>query len=292
MPFLSIPETSRRGFLRALAGGALLWRGGARAADGSVTWALASDTHIPEDPETMSRGFHIHGNMRRVLSEVGRARVSGLAITGDLARTEGREGDYRTLRGLLEPAGRKMPVVLALGNHDDRANFRKVFHEHPGKAAPVKGKHVLVIETPVVRMLALDSMMYVNRTAGLLGKAQRTWLEEYLRNTADDLPTVLLMHHTLEDHDRALLDGDRLMDIVRPHRNVKGIVYGHSHRYEYKERDGVQMINLPAVAFHFSPEQPVGWVEAKFTREGAAMTLHAVAGDRSADGKTVAVRWR
>ncbi len=293
MPYLSVPETSRRGFLRSAMGGAaaLIWRSNARGADDSVVWALAADTHVPEDPAHVARGFRIHDNMRRVVSEVGRARVSGLAIAGDLARTQGLAGDYQALRGLLEPVSARLPVVLGLGNHDDRANFRKAFANHPGKLAEVKGRHVLIVETPVVRMVVLDSLLYVNRTAGLLGKAQREWLEQYLRDAADGLPVVLLVHHTLGDNDGGLLDTDRLMSIIKPHRSVKAIIYGHSHRYHYGEQDRVQLINLPAVGYHFSAEQPVGWVEAKFTREGAAMTLHAVAGNRADDGKTVTVRW-
>lgn len=294
MPYLSVPGTSRRGFLRAAAGGAaVIFRpGGMRGAAGPVTWALASDTHVPEDPAHIARGFHIHDNMRRVVAGVVRAPVAGLAVTGDLARTEGLAGDYRALRGLLEPVSAKLPVALGLGNHDDRAKFLEAFPEHPGRSGLVKGKHVLVIETPAVRMLMLDSLLYVNRVAGLLGKAQRTWLEEYLRGTSDGLPTVLMLHHPLDDNDGALLDTDRLIAILKPHRGVKAVIYGHSHRYEYNERDGVQLINLPAVGYHFTPDQPVGWVEAKFTPEGAAMTLHAVAGNRSDDGKTVMVRWR
>ena len=153
------------------------------------------------------------------------------------------------------------------------------------------GKHVLVIELAPVRLIMLDSLLYVNTTAGLLGKAQREWLGEYLR-AASDLPTLLFLHHPLADNDGALLDTDRFLSIIRPHRKVKAVFYGHSHQYRYQEDQGMHIVNLPAVGYSFGPEEPVGWVRANFTREGADLTLHAVGGNRELDGKTKSLAWR
>ena len=63
-----------------------------------------------------------------------------------------------------------------------------------------------------------------------LGKAQRQWLADFLAGS-DDRPTVLFVHHTLGDGDGDLLDINRLYRLVRPHRKVKAIFYGHSHEY-------------------------------------------------------------
>lgn len=239
----------------------------------------------------MNRGFHITGNMKRAVEAVANAPVRGAAITGDLARTSGLKGDYQALKGLLEPLSSRMPVALALGNHDDRANFLEAFPENPGTSGMVNRKHVLVIELAPVRLILLDSLLHVNKTEGLLGKAQRTWLDEYLRTSAN-LPTLLFLHHPLNDSDGALLDTDRFLSIVRPHRKVKAIFYGHSHQYRYDEDQGVHVVNIPATGYAFAPSEPVGWLRANFTGEGADLTLHAIGGNRELDGKTKSLAWR
>jgi 3',5'-cyclic AMP phosphodiesterase CpdA len=292
MPLLYQTSTSRRRFLRsALAGGLAIAARQTGAAGPEVRWALLSDTHIPADREMRARGFHIHENLRRTLAQVGDADPAGLLIDGDLARTTGEPEDYEALRQALKPVSRKIPVAMALGNHDDRANFLKAFERNPGEAGHVDKKHVLVLSAGPVRLVLLDSLMYVNQTPGLLGKAQRDWLDGWLRS-ADNTPVILFVHHTLTDGDGALLDSDRFLNLIKPHRNVKAVFYGHSHRYHYSEFAGIHLVNLPAVGYHFEAEEPVGWVDARFRADGADLTLHAIGGNTAQDGRSKSLRWR
>jgi len=82
-----------------------------------------------------------------------------------------------------------------------------------------------------------------------------------------------------------------LFGIIRPHRQVKAIFYGHSHMWEISERQGVKLINLPALGYNFSQDQPVGWVDARFHRNGVDLALHAIAGNRAQDGRSTRVIW-
>jgi 3',5'-cyclic-AMP phosphodiesterase len=260
-------------------------------APGVTRWALLSDTHIPADAATENRGFRPFENLRRVAAQVSERAPEGALISGDLARTRGELGDYENVRLLLEPVSAKMPVVMGLGNHDDRANFLKVFANSRRRTEDVKGKHVVVLTAGPVRFVMLDSLMLVNITPGLLGKAQRTWLEEFLK-TSDETPTMLFVHHTLNDGDGALLDSDRFLNIIRPYRKVKAVFYGHSHVYDYGELDGIHLINIPAVGYNFAPQQPVGWVEGVFRNDAAELTLRAIGGNTDQHEKTRVVRWR
>jgi hypothetical protein len=88
-----------------------------------------------------------------------------------------------------------------------------------------------------------------------------------------------------------MLDANRLFEIIRPHRQVKAIFYGHSHAWNLSERQGVKLINLPAVGYNFADHEPVGWVDARFRRNGVDLTLHAIAGNRDQNGKTSRVLW-
>lgn len=254
-------------------------------------WALLSDTHIPADVENNYRGFYPYGNLQKVAADIASAAPDAVAITGDLARLSGQPGDYTNLKKLLSPVAEQTPVFMALGNHDDRQNFGKVFTENPGEKQPVRGKHVIVVKDGPVRMIMLDSLLYPNKTPGLLGQAQRRWLDDYLKK-CDETPTILCFHHTLNDGDGDLLDVPRLFSLVKPIRKVKAILYGHSHVYGYSKFRGIHLINLPAVGYNFSDSQPVGWVEASMTAKGGKFTLHALDGNTDNDGSVKRLTWR
>jgi 3',5'-cyclic AMP phosphodiesterase CpdA len=262
-----------------------------RRGQGEVRWALLSDTHIPEDVNDNYREFYPYRNLEEIVPQIIANAPDAIAITGDLARLTGRSGDYTNLKKLAAPLAKETPVFMALGNHDDRDNFLKVFDEPPGERQAVADKCVVVANTPAVRLIMLDSLFFVNKAPGLLGYAQRTWLERYLRSS-DDTPTILCFHHTLGDRDGDLLDVPRLYDLIRPIRKVKAIVYGHSHEYRFSEYKGIALINLPATAYNFNDAEPVGWVEARLGRRGGQFTLHATGGHKEKDGSVTRLTWR
>ena len=300
MPGIYDQTMSRKSFLRVSTGalGALvvshttsLLADPTTADDGqSVRMALLSDTHIPADPKNEYRGFFPVENLTNVVPQLSEAKPAGVIISGDAARLEGFAADYEALQSILRPVAERTPVYIGLGNHDNRDNFFKVFGAKHESRQPVKGKNVLQIETTPVRLIVLDSLLYVNQVAGLLGKAQRNWLARHLEQS-DGKPTILFAHHTLGDGDGDLLDVDRLLRIIKPHPKVKAIFYGHSHRYALDRVENVDLVNLPAVGYNFSDSEPVGWVEAVFTGGGVDLTLHAMGGNRQQDGKTTSLRW-
>ena len=183
------------------------------------------------------------------------------------------------------------PLCIAMGNHDHRQNFAAAFSEPGGEPQPVRGKHVVAIDTGPVRFIALDSLFYTNQTPGLLGQAQRLWLANYLE-TGDDKPTILFFHHPPGDADGDLLDTPRLLDMIAPIKKVKAIVCGHWHTYGLTEQQGVAVINLPATGYNFNNVEPVGWVDAVLTGQGCQLTLHAIAGNTDIDGKITKITWR
>ncbi len=253
--------------------------------------ALLADIHIPEDVENNYRGFYPYRNLEKIVPDLVSTSPDGVLIAGDLARLTGQPGDYANLRKLLSPVAEKTPVFMALGNHDDRQNFMKVFNKTPGEKPAIKGKYVTVVKTAPVRLIMLDSLLYTDKVPGLLGKAQRQWLENYLKES-DETPTILCFHHTLSDGDGDLLDVPRLFSMIAPIRKVKAIVYGHSHVYGYSEFEGIHLINLPAVGYNFNDSDPVGWVDARIGSRGGDFVLHAVAGNLDQDGSVTNLTWR
>ena len=299
MPGFFYQPLGRRQFIRysAQALAACSLTGAARAAAGSpdsdksLHLALLSDLHVAADPKSENRKFNPWENLQRVVAEVRDIQPHAVFVNGDLARQTGEPGDYEAVRELLAPLAHQYPIHLAMGNHDNRENFSKVFTPRPDSAQKVPDKYVLVVEEPFLRIVVLDSLLYVNKVSGLLGKAQRDWLDRFLAK-CDARPTIVLVHHTLGDGDGDLLDAEAFYRITQPYGKVKAIFYGHSHEYSYKEHQGIHLINLPAVGYNFSDKEPVGWVDAFFTATGAELTLKAFGGNRVQDGKTKSLRWR
>jgi 3',5'-cyclic-AMP phosphodiesterase len=297
MPGLYFQPIHRRQFLKAsvLAGAAMVLHGSrslARAAsEDEIHLALLSDTHVgPGERAKDPRGFDPCAQLKRVVPAIIAGSPRGVILNGDAASREGLVEDYQELKTLVDPLGRVAPVYIGFGNHDHPGNFKEVFNSTPGLSAAVPNRQVLIIEESFIRFIVLDSLLYVNKVAGLLGAQQRTWLTDYLK-THEDKPIVLFVHHTLGDGDGDMLDANRLFEIIRPHRQVKAIFYGHSHMWEIGEKNGVKLINLPSIAYPFSKEQPVGWVDARFQRNGVDLTLHTVAGNEAQNGKTSRVSW-
>jgi Icc protein len=300
MPGIFHQPVNRRDFLghsaRALALLALSKRTGVLGQEAAepgkqVHLALLSDTHVAADSKNEYRKFLPWENLKTVVPQVIESRPEGVILNGDAARLTGELADYAAVKQLLTPLAERAPVYIGLGNHDDRDNFFKVFDHPSGNRQKIAGKHVLVIERPFMRLILLDSLLYVNKAPGLLGKTQREWLARYLEES-DVRPIVIFVHHTLGDGDGDLLDVERLFRLTRPHKSVKAIIYGHSHKYAFTQEDGIHLINIPAVGYNFSDDEPVGWVDAVFTANGVDLKLRAFAGNRAADGKSRSLTWR
>jgi 3',5'-cyclic AMP phosphodiesterase CpdA len=123
----------------------------------------------------------------------------------------------------------------------------------------------------------LDSLDRTNSTPGVLGAEQLAWLGRALDAHADR-PALVMVHHNPNTggNKNGLTDTDALMAVLRPRRHVQAHFYGHSHRWQIdRDESGIHLVNLPAVAYPFAPEQPSGWVEATVLPGGLRLELRA-----------------
>lgn len=181
---------------------------------------------------------------------------ANVIVFGDVAWDYGLEEDYRYAAKLLKPleeAGIK--VTLALGNHDRRAPFFKVFPEY-AQTTPVPGRAVSVVSLPDVDIVMLDSLAELpdlkpkqkTTVSGHVDDAQIAWLKEYLAKT--DRPVILGSHHPLKEM-------PALSDVITGSEKVAGYIYGHNHMWNkgvaiLRPRKGTHMvptIGLPATFY-------------------------------------------
>ena len=271
---------NRRSFLASVAGslvGSLVIQ---RVAFSSNAFrssvALISDTHIHTDWSNSYRGFTPSRNLASIVSQILSSDAQIAFLCGDAARANGQKGDYENLKQLVDPIAKKMPLHIALGNHDDRVNFMSVFGS--SNVATLGGKkHVTVADLGPQRWIVLDSLMYVDKVPGFLGQEQRDWLVETLKEDAK--PTVLMVHHTLGEGDGDLLDTERLLAICEKHSHVKAVMFGHSHRWSVVRKGNLSWINLPAIGYNFADNEPVGWVYAELTGSEIKLTPRCIGGN-------------
>ena len=232
-------------------------------------------------------------NLRAVVADILRADdpPRGVVIDGDLAFHHGEPGDYRTVLGLVEPLRRQaLPVHMTLGNHDDRPNLRAAIARQDGDDPG--DKVVSTVSGPGVRFVLLDSQNGVNVTAGKLGPEQLSWLANDL-DAHPETPAVIVVHHNINAHsESALRNTEAFLNVLRPRRQAKAVVFGHTHVWNVRAIDGIHMINLPAIGYRFLPKQPLGWVVFRPEPDGAEIELRCIGGDRRQDGRRASLRWR
>ncbi len=255
-----------------------------------MRWAFLSDTHISVNPDNHYRGFYPYQNLQNITGQLDADLPDGLVVTGDLARLRGHAGDYHNLSKLLNPLARQRPIHMVTGNHDNRDNFLDTFAHSSGRQWRVGGKRMLTVKSRQTMLILLDSLLFVDMPWGRLGRGQRKWLETYLHAT-DDIPTILFLHHPVKGAG-ALLDGENLLELVRPISKVKAIVHGHSHEFAFRQADDIHVISLPATGYNQRSAEPVGWIDAHLTGDQGLFTLHAVEGNMRQNGHTERLRWR
>jgi len=299
---IHLPPISRREFFkRSLLAGAGLALApdllAARRGTDANSWALLADTHIAGDTAKMARGINMADRLRSVVNELLALpkRPAGVFIIGDCALSAGEKEDYATLTALREPLRADgVPLHLALGNHDDREHFRSVLEKKKGIKRPVAGKQVALVRTSNVNWFVLDSLERTLQTPGSLGPAQLDWLAGSLDANRRKPAIVLVHHHPVQtESGNGLKDTQKLLDIIRPRKQVKAWIFGHTHIWKVsQDQSGIHLVNLPPVAYVFQPDNPSGWVHATARLDGIRLELRCIDPTHKNHAQVVDLNWR
>ncbi|MEE2522571.1 phosphodiesterase [Pseudarthrobacter sp. J75] len=190
-----------------------------------------SDPHLLGGPEPLYGAVDSEASLRQLFAELqaSGARPEAVIFTGDLT-DQGTPDAYAKLRSIVEPACRALQakVIWAMGNHDDRANFRAGLFDQAGNDAPVDQSYYL----NGLRIITLDTSV-PGFHHGELSEAQLDWLSAELETPAPD-GTVLAMHHppipsVLDLAVLVELRGQAALAAVLRNSDVRTIIAGHLH---------------------------------------------------------------
>lgn len=190
-----------------------------------------SDTHLRARGSRLFDLVDATDRLARALNviEASGIRPDAVVFTGDLADL-GESNAYDDLRALVEPFAQRLgaKVFWVMGNHDDRASFRRSLLDQSGTTDPVDS----VDELDGLRVVTLDSTV-PGHHHGAISDEQLAWLSGVLATPAP-LGTILAMHHPPVPSvlplaaSVELRDQRRFADVLRG-TDVRAIIAGHLH---------------------------------------------------------------
>lgn len=294
---------SRRSFLKVSAASALGWVllpaiGHAEAGNDPNRFVLMADTHVCGDRNASEHGCNPDETCMQAVKDILelKPRPSGVVVAGDCVYLHGKKPDYEVLAELTIPlrnAG--IPLMLALGNHDNRENFQAVFPDAVIVSNnTLESRRAAIVKTPHANWYLLDSLKETNYTPGHFGEEELTWLATELDENPSK-PALLVAHHhpRYAADDNGLEDTEAFFEIIQPRKQVKGYFFGHSHAWSLKTNEaGLHLTNLPANAWLFSEDQPRGFVDAQLHKDKCVLTLHCLDRSDKRHGESHTLNWR
>jgi len=214
------------------------------------TFLHLSDLHLTRPGQLVS-GIDSLRNLRRVMAYIGQRDIapSFVVVSGDLSN-DGSQESYEVLAGILAELPNELPILLALGNHDDRAAFSRVILGQEGGG---QERYHYSQTIGNVCVIVLDSLV-PGQDAGALGPDQIAWLDRELQESAP-AETLIVLHHCCRlaapaHHFPAFILGDApaLEDIVsHHHERIIGVLAGHSHQANAAPFGGTLHVTAPAI---------------------------------------------
>lgn len=217
---------------------------------GTVRLLQFTDLHLRGAAHERLRGVDTHATFSRCLTHALATLPppDALLLTGDLVQDDPQ--GYCRLAAALVPSA--VPVHCLWGNHDLPADAARLLPVPPFDLA---GETRLGAWT----ILFLDTAV-PGAHHGLLGRERLAALDRRLAARAAGPILICLHHQPVPVGSRwldliGLRDGDALLEVVRRHDHVRGLLWGHVHQAFDAERDGLRLMGSPATCFQFAPRR-------------------------------------
>lgn len=226
-----------------------------------LSFVHMTDVHIQGEGDDLFLGIDTAANFKAAISHLQTIQVQPafFAISGDLIQDAGEAGYVHFKKLLTELDSYKVPILLALGNHDERVAFQKVILGE--KQTDESRRHYHSQTFNGIKAIILDSRES-GSVHGTFDDVQMAWLKDEL---AEGLPSILIFHHPPVITPFALLDNhileqesiDKLAAVIEGHK-VLGILNGHIHFNNVAAFKGVPTFAGGHVAFTLDPYETDG----------------------------------
>lgn len=214
----------------------------------SVRLLQFTDLHLFGEATGRLRGVACLPALQAAVADAQRhqPRPDAVLLTGDLVQDD-PEG-YRWVRQVF--GGSRVPVLCLAGNHDLPDHMRTALRGGPFQVGGHAGFGAW-------RIVMLDSWIE-HDAGGRIGATQLQWLESVLQQYPDQHVLVCLHHHPIAMGSDwldqvGLYDADEFLTLLRRHRNVRGVLWGHVHQTLDAQVEGMHFMATPATCAQFLP---------------------------------------
>lgn len=159
--------------------------------------------------------------LTRILQQT---EIDLLVISGDLTE-DGDVEDYRFLKEWLQQIIGKTEILVTLGNHDIKTNFRMGWCEEEPSYLPYNQ----VLDYPDFTIISFDNSCH-GEADGVADIAQFKWLQRTLTRLGDR-PIIIVTHHHLLTQQSSMppWPGTEMFLKLIASYNIRCIFNGHTH---------------------------------------------------------------
>ncbi len=219
-----------------------------RASDGDLNVLQLTDCHLYREPHRTLLGIDTRQCLDQVIETASHTLPSpdAVIVTGDLVH-DGSEAGYRRLAESLRRFD--APVGALPGNHDDPETMGQVLPRY-------RIRNGGTLELGAWSLVLLNSHQ-AGREGGFLEAEELERLDQALAGSSGHV-LVFVHHHPLPIGCRwldriGLANGEALLDRVRRHANLRGIVWGHIHQEWTGRLEQAQLLGTPSTCIQFAP---------------------------------------
>ncbi|HEY4459652.1 MAG TPA: metallophosphoesterase [Pseudonocardiaceae bacterium] len=204
-----------------------------------MIFAQISDLHIDNTDHSVGRATRVLNHFNDLPGD-----LDAILVTGDIA-DHGLVEEYQQAAKILTAP---VPVLHCPGNHDVRANYRIGLNQEPPSDAPINTVHRL----PGATFVMCDSSI-PGEDPGLLTEDTLTWLDDTLRDTPQDTPAFVCLHHPPVAMHQPYLDTmlltepDGLAEVIKRHPQIVAVLAGHAHTAAASMFAGLPVLVAPGV---------------------------------------------
>jgi len=226
-----------------------------------------SDIHYREHYEPVTEGYLgvVYGmtsplvHLEKCFSSIELSDIDGVVVTGDLTEN-GSARDYQLLHAFLNDRICQVPMLVTLGNHDNKNAFREGWcnqHSTPGQDVPYN--ETVIIAGKLFISIDNSNSLYPN---GGFTTDQIQWLEGTLKeNHLKEI--ILIFHHNLIQVQKGIPAADPIegfFELVSKY-HVGALLCGHTHHHYQGLIGNIPYSTPPSMSFRGCSKDDCGIVE-------------------------------
>ena len=217
----------------------------------SIKLVQVSDAHLFAKTDGKLLGLNTDDSLQSVIDLIKKEQpdLDMVLVTGDISQDES-EASYQRFEHYMSTLTK--PSYWLQGNHDNSASIFQALGGNE-RLSPC------VVSAGSWRIIMLNSSVK-DEVGGYLRDSELAFLEESLAENKDKHVMVALHHHPVKIgsawlDEQMVGNAEQFLSIIRRHKQVKAILWGHVHQVVDAQFESVRLLSLPSTCVQFKPSE-------------------------------------